>query len=108
MGELNYTPGPWHITTQLNHGTILGNEIPRAEVASLPLRNKTQKANAQLMAAAPEMLDALKAIHKLLDDGLLCRSVANDHEDGWAMKQLPLVQGLAKMAAAIAKAEGRD
>ena len=61
--SLKFTPGPWHV----QHPTELGpikitavNKVhPIALLFTRPYRPEEEKANAQLMAAAPELLDAL-------------------------------------------------
>jgi hypothetical protein len=54
-----------------------------------------------------ELVSACKALLRCIDDGLLVRNIAKDHESGWAMKQIPLVQAIQSTLDAIAKAEGR-
>jgi hypothetical protein len=60
-----HTPGPWDSSTyevEANDGTLICNmsgwKSPEAS-----------KANARLIAAAPELLEALKNIYDLLEDG---------------------------------------
>lgn len=63
-----HTPGPWvirqgdewtnSIVTQ--HGTLPNGEANDWEVASYNLRRDEAKANARLIAAAPELLEALR------------------------------------------------
>ena len=58
-----YTPGPWNCRRASAAGReIIVSEISPVDVAVLSHRNKSQieiDANARLIAAAPEMLDAL-------------------------------------------------
>jgi hypothetical protein len=65
-----FTPGPWHATANLNDGphgpsyTIRKNSqvtIASVSGASLHRGSKQSAANAQLLAAAPELLAALEA-----------------------------------------------
>ena len=61
MSEISgYTPGPWHISYSQNEGIgILIKPIPGQVVAECDnLPNMLQ--NAYLIAAAPELLDALR------------------------------------------------
>ena len=53
-----------------------------------------------------ELLEALEAVLKLMDDGILVRDTRNDDDPAWAIKQFPLVLALQKSQAAIAKAKG--
>jgi hypothetical protein len=62
--------------------------------------------HAPLLATAPELLEALEELFKLVEDGVLVRSTTADGDPGWAMKQLPLVLTLSKTHAAIKKARG--
>ena len=98
-----HTPGPWRIEEQsrewfarTNHAyRVVSNNKPTYFVASVEGWGDICKANAHLIAAAPELLEALKAMVASYDgirDGLTS----------------PVVIAKLRMAdAAIAKAEGR-
>lgn len=45
--------------------------------------------------------DSLRAVMKLIEDGFLVRNILRDDEPGWAMRQIPMVQTLAKAAELI-------
>lgn len=102
MKNVNFTPGPWTATINLEHdgewsyliahdgGRIAGN-------IKIDIASETSKANARLIAAAPEMLDALKTALEFVDSGGLGEGI-NAHA------KATLEQFLSK---AIAKAEGR-
>jgi len=47
-----------------------------------------------LRAENQRLKEALVAVVKLVDDGLLVRNVANDHMEGWGIRALPIVQAL--------------
>ena len=47
-----------------------------------------------LRAENARLKEALVAVVKLVDDGLLVRNVANDHMEGWGIRALPIVQAL--------------
>ena len=107
MNDAKHTKGPWHLDPDGYCEYIWGpnNEMVaqiRGVGADLP-----REANARLIAAAPDLLEACEAIFKLVDSGELVRSTAHDHEGGWAMRQIPLVKGLQQLEAAIRKAEGK-
>ena len=54
--EVKYTPGPW---------LVMGNQRNGHFDYVLPMsENKEFQANVRLIAAAPELLEALKAMHK--------------------------------------------
>jgi hypothetical protein len=86
MSEEKHTPGPWK---HEGHGDITGTENGRKyDVACVYLRIPAgrQEANASLIAAAPDLLDALEFVMNRLVD---------KHEDDIAAQ---------KARAAIAKA----
>ena len=84
-----HTPGPWRI----HAGTIKFHIDNNKEgVCSTSGDSIWDEANANLIAAAPELLEALKEIIKL-----------------YGRSRLPArVDAIAKGKAAIAKAEGRE
>lgn len=96
-----HTPGPW--TAQGTVVVAIGADV----VIHIPalasvIPSRTERANAQLIAAAPTMRDALRECAEFLDD----RADVLDGEDGTPrpdafMSLLQVVQ------AAIAKAEGK-
>lgn len=59
-----HTPGPWHIVSGIDVVDFYDYSI-----CSVATSNKTQaerKANARLIAAAPDLLTALKNLHDLM------------------------------------------
>ncbi len=54
--------------------------------------------------AGPALLAALQGIMRLIDEGVLVRNVAWDGEEGWAVKQIPLVLALSQAQMAIEEA----
>jgi hypothetical protein len=58
-----HTPGPWHIG--MKPGPIIYGPSGEQVACLLPamLDNQENKANARLIAAAPALLEALKALH---------------------------------------------
>ena len=106
------TPGPWidgapnlmdgPVTKSGSHVIYSGTrEIARVYGdKGLPV-----KANAKLIAAAPELLEALEFLFKAMDDGWLVRDISHDAEPDWAIKAMSFVQGLKRGHTAIAKAK---
>lgn len=89
-----HTPGPWSLHKrgpaeryEVQHG-IPGNGSP----ICVTFCGSQQEANARLIAAAPELLDALKKTRA----ALLCADAAG----------IPVDEELAQLDAAIAKATG--
>lgn len=81
-----YTPGPWHVD---EHGAIRGGDLSIVATRHrLPMEVHT--ANAHLIAAAPDLLQALKEAVEVF-----CIEVPFGNKT------------IAQMRAAIAKAEGR-
>jgi len=90
-----HTSGPWGITEDGDYIRQVngGRRLYIAAVLEVPIEGETQ-ANARLLAAAPELLEALK-------ESLPQLRWANVH--GSRCDEL-----IAEVVAAIAKAEGRD
>ena len=104
MGK--HTPGPWH--SENNTTVLAGNKVIAYVQASLEQGHKPTyeqgNANAALIASAPELLAALKAILPVYkdwtEDGGHDPSVGIDATADWAR--------IEAAEAAIAKAEGAD
>ena len=66
-----HTPGPWVVAeTRLGYDTIVRTQQGRGPVASILIAGYLRPvamANARLVAAAPELLDALKTILVISD-----------------------------------------
>jgi len=101
-----HTPGPWDMD-HLQHGDNLILSKSGYVIASVGGRLRAyqhqQKANAALIAAAPDLLEALIEVS---DE---CRRMQVDLV-GTTLEGRPGTEGLTyqKVQAAIAKAEGRD
>ncbi len=97
-----HTPGPWR--AEIDNRMDMRVESHRT-VAHLPIpypardhsRDDEMKANARLIAAAPDMLDALK-------DALMVLQSAAAADPTWTQAAMARDD----VSAAIAKAEGRD
>lgn len=100
MADLKHTPGPWTTDSEFGTAIIAANGVTVASVLNPINARKSQqpvptdldevRANARLTVAAPEMLDALKAVS----------SDIHKHQGTISLGTLALV------SAAIAKAEG--
>ena len=71
-----HTPGPWFVQKSDYPGGLLIKPIPGQVIAQCD-EGLDMKANARLIAAAPDLLDGLKAILESLRHG---RSVETIHE----------------------------
>ncbi len=65
---MTYTPGPWYVRPEKRRGVVIrflivADEDGRAEpVAEVPWPSKNMAANARLISAAPELLEALERL----------------------------------------------
>jgi hypothetical protein len=103
--ETQHTPGPWRFNENPTHAdlTIWGSE-GTAVVTDLGDRLTTYKqncANARLIAAAPELLAALKSIESELSDLLFQRTLDSTLPEFYAVRD---ARNAARQA--IAKAKG--
>lgn len=96
-----HTPGPWDVD-EGDKSTIyeLDAANPIAEVFS-DRSAEENEANARLIAAAPELLDALTALLDEAEDVFVCMA------DATGIDRHNLPPQFAAARAAIAKAEGR-
>lgn len=118
MSDFQGTPGPWEPDPFLGNWNILGpGEITLAEVfaSSEAAIDIDTEANARLIAAAPELLEALqvllpRCVRRHPDDGsricMWCGSV-NDVDDRIPVKHDDYCE-VAAAYAAIAKALGQE
>ena len=75
--ESKHTPGPWRVAN--NSRSVLAGAVkinqqsgPAAQCAAVEAKNEfTLRANARLIAAAPDLFKALLALCSLRDDDLL-------------------------------------
>ena len=78
MSETKHTPGPWH--TAGDQGVQIRSQ--RDQIAKVwTMRGNEWKANARLIAAAPELLEALKAV---LANSLDSKGLADAHKQARA------------------------
>jgi hypothetical protein len=96
--ETKHTPGPWHVAfggKDTDDYAIIGSKFSERAICNMEPRDYVQ-ANARLIAAAPELLEALK--------GLL------DQLNGIGIPDWHGAEGLSleETIAAINKAEGQE
>jgi hypothetical protein len=95
---MSHTPGPWHVTGSDVGGAMVVTD--QAEIAGWPdMPQDRSMANARLIAAAPQLLHALKAVVK---------AYGPDMQAAWVgMGRSGECHELVAARAAIAKAEGK-
>ena len=92
---MSHTPGPWEITTRLTFGWDVKVKDRDWLICGLCFEDDDdKKADAHLIAAAPELLEALEELYHLIDDA----------HDGDRVFTFELAQ---KAKTAIAKARGQ-
>jgi len=102
MSKAQHTPGPWHIA-DAHHGEKVSIECKENTFVALVDHRGTfgmQMANASLIAAAPELLEALEIALpyvQALHDNI---SAAMGHEN------TPVLGNLEKIRASLAKSKG--
>lgn len=107
-----YTPGPWHIAVMespdddIDVRAHMNTQIARLWLDDAPDYewNDQQRANANLIAAAPDMLDALKASYAVTKDALDDLRSLGAQDSILAMR---LANSERVIREAIAKAEGK-
>lgn len=86
--EIKHTPGPWHVG--MKPGPIVyGPKGEQVSPLNIMLDPEEAKANARLIAAAPELLDALKSVLPYLGEEVSSSVMRKVHD-------------------ALSKAEGRE
>jgi len=96
-----HTPGPWEVAGHGNYVRSRSGGFAVAQSEELPGQDGEERnANARLIAAAPEMLEALKELVKEFDayEAAMCKRFSAGHEDHGRQRELARL--------AIAKAEG--
>ena len=72
MNEPKHTPGPWRIAGHCtNAAMIAGEESTGRDIAIVYDHHEGYEANARLISAAPEMLEALRMAKVWIEDTLL-------------------------------------
>lgn len=123
-----HTPGPWATQRYVvdRHGNEVGSTAPgdlserrrivavedddcAADCAAGPIIADMVAGgpnDARLIAAAPDLLEALVALFGLVESGALVRDTSKDFAPDYALRMLDLVATLKAAQSAIAKAEG--
>jgi hypothetical protein len=72
-----HTPGPWEVfVDDLGEQTIMGPPYPRQYIGSVDNRSHpTNAANATLIAAAPDLLEALEQTARVFESGAFIEEV---------------------------------
>lgn len=103
MGN-KHTPGPWHVGTKYPCRVISDTDKSIPAFCCLPddegSESDREKANARLIAAAPELLERAKAL--VSEVTAIARG---EFGSDWADTYGPLFEILTRLKAAIAKAE---
>lgn len=104
------SPTPWKLHVNPLYPRLVsvtdanGDEVETTAASS----DGNEMATIQLIAAAPELLSALKDIFKMIDERMICRDTSNDHLPIFSGMAMGLVTRLKFAHDAIAKAEGRS
>jgi len=82
MTTTQHTAGPWRVFDAFTNPEIVTDRPTACETESLVQfkGQKNAKANARLMAAAPELLDALEELHFVTDSKTSGRSLEDARE----------------------------
>lgn len=104
------SPAPWAVIEDGENTPYVQRRIKsvsdaEASPVAWDVRNL---ADAHLIAAAPEMLEALQEIWEMIGRGELVRDISQDSSSDFALKMLEFVPRLNKIMLAIAKATGGD
>lgn len=113
-----FTPGPWvmggggpSLFTILGDGKIHGNAISGATLIACTEKCDAEKANARLLAAAPELLETLEDAREQLRQAWACIEHIKEHAPDYELKAaVELLKDISaigqKSDAVIAKATG--
>ena len=106
-----HTLGPWHVAAPSdNHDETCewdGLYVRAATGQIVAFASSGNQANARLLAAAPELLAALKGVLAGFEGNAFCRNTDGDGDSTWVIKFLPHLRALADATVAVEKAEGR-
>lgn len=112
---MSHTPGPWILDSPA-YGEMVDRDYHFIDAGcgycgdgedGFGLRGYMSLADARLIAAAPDLLEALKLVWAMFDDGRIVRNINNDGREDWALRMLDFTREVQSIGAAIAKAEGK-
>jgi hypothetical protein len=105
---MSHTPGPWRAEADTMGYEILSSSPEMsATVAFITARpSVTGKADADLIAAAPDLLAAAKAVLAQFSAGMFQRNTDYDFGSDWAIKAAGPLRDLAALKAAVDRSEG--
>ena len=101
---MRHTPGPWRVSSKSKY-LVRTDDFRVCQVFksnSNPSLNEAAMADAQLISAAPELLQALKCALADLEGSLQAHEQGDCHSHDWKAHQLSIEES----RAAIAKATG--
>jgi hypothetical protein len=90
-----HTPGPWGVS-QGHVGGIVAHPGPRGIGHALGMNHAEQMANARLMAAAPDLLAALTALHANMQAQDVEKDAERPTEDEYRRCMRNAVRAIAK------------
>ncbi len=99
MTEHKHTPGPWVLSTSADDECEVEVVAPNSGWETVSPAPISSEANAHLIAAAPEMLDALESAEQFIQNGIELGYIAQPDPIDSASQTLP------KIKKAIAKAK---
>lgn len=99
--EAKFTPGPWNADIVNDDGAWIrakGGALAVARVGWGGRERSIVEANARLIAAAPEMLEALELIFSLYDDSKSCGELASLLYEARCIARNPIAKALGSEA----------
>lgn len=109
-----HTRGDWRVLDDGTNAQIVSDDAGNFAIAmvysggSKYPHNHEERANARLIAAAPDLLKACRFLFGAIADGDLVRDISKDSSSAWALKMMKFVTDLGQVQLAINKAEGQS